>query len=127
MISYDSISPDPKKVDILEKWPKPRTTRELQQFAGLVNYYRKFINGYAKIAIPLCDSIKENNVDNGKNCRTQHVRWTREREEAFDTSRTKPRKQISFSQPKQDNLLIIESDASSRAIRSIVSRNINDS
>jgi RNase H-like domain found in reverse transcriptase len=127
MISHDSISPDPEKVDILERWPKPRTTSKLQQFAGFVNYYRKFINGYAEIAIPLYDSIKENNVDNGKNSRTQHVRWTKEREEAFDTLITKLRKQKSLSQPKQDDSLIIETGASSRAIGSILSRKINDS
>jgi Reverse transcriptase (RNA-dependent DNA polymerase) len=66
MISHDSISSDLKKVNILERWPKPRTTHELQQFTGFVNYYRKFIDGYAKISIPLYESIKKNNVDNGK-------------------------------------------------------------
>jgi hypothetical protein len=43
-----------------------------------------------------------------KNNRTQHVRGTREREEAFYTLRTKLRKRISLSQPKQDDSLIIE-------------------
>jgi hypothetical protein len=80
-------------VVILERWQKSRTQSELQQFAGFVNYHRKKIDGYARVAIPLYDSIKENNVDNGKTSRTQHLRLTRDREEAFHTLRTKLKKQ----------------------------------
>jgi hypothetical protein len=61
-------------VNILERWPKQRTTHELQQFTGIVNYYRKIIDGYAKIATALYDSIRENNMVKEKNNRTQHVR-----------------------------------------------------
>jgi hypothetical protein len=46
-------------VTILEKWPKLLTTRELQQFTGFPNYYRKFIDGYGEITIPPYDSIKK--------------------------------------------------------------------
>jgi hypothetical protein len=67
MKSHDAISHHPDKVNILGKWPKLRTTRKLQQFTGFVNYFRKFIDQYAKIVIPLYDSIKENIGNKGRN------------------------------------------------------------
>jgi hypothetical protein len=66
MISRDFISSEPRNVNILEKWPKPCTSGETQQFTGFVNDYRKFTDGYAKIAISLYDTIKENSCNNGR-------------------------------------------------------------
>jgi hypothetical protein len=64
-----------------------------------------------KLAIPLYDSIIGSNGKNGRNGKTQHMRWTIGREEAFGTLKTKLRKQIRLSLPKQDNTLTIETDA----------------
>jgi hypothetical protein len=44
---------DPHKVKAITDWPIPTTQRELQQFLGFVNFYRRFVKGFAKIAKPL--------------------------------------------------------------------------
>jgi hypothetical protein len=108
-------------VSALEKSPKPRTARELQQFTGFVHYYRKLIDDYAKIAIPLYNGKKENYGNDVRNGKTQHARWTRNGEETFDTLITKLKKQISLLQHKQEDLLDIVTEASSQAIASTVS------
>ena len=41
---------DPNKVKAVTTWPTPTTKRELQQFLGFVNFYRRFVKGFAKIA-----------------------------------------------------------------------------
>ena len=34
-------------------WPIPKSIKDIQKFLGLANYYRRFIEGFAKIAKPL--------------------------------------------------------------------------
>jgi hypothetical protein len=41
---------DPNKVKAIKEWPTPTTKWELQQFLGFVNFYRRFIKGFTKIA-----------------------------------------------------------------------------
>ena len=42
-----------KHLEAVAKWPTPTSVKELQTFLGFVNFYRKFIQGYAAIAEPL--------------------------------------------------------------------------
>ena len=53
IISKGKISPDPQKVKAIECYPAPTNLKELRSFLGLMNYYHKFIPGYAAIALPL--------------------------------------------------------------------------
>ena len=43
------------KIDSIVNWPTPQSVKDVQSFLGLGNYYRKFIQGYSKIAKPLTD------------------------------------------------------------------------
>ncbi|RVW72772.1 Transposon Tf2-12 polyprotein [Vitis vinifera] len=51
--SNDGISVDPGKVDVVANWRRPSTVTEIRSFLGLVGYYRRFIEGFSKIALPL--------------------------------------------------------------------------
>jgi len=42
-----------EKVEGVLNWPVPRNIKEVQKFLGFVNYYRRFIKDFAKIAAPL--------------------------------------------------------------------------
>ena len=53
IISQKGIRMDPGKVKAVTNWPTPRTKRELQQFLGFINFYRRFVKGFAGIAKPL--------------------------------------------------------------------------
>lgn len=53
VISEEGTSTDPAKTDVIRKWPIPSCKRELLQFLGLANYYRRFVNGFATICKPL--------------------------------------------------------------------------
>ena len=44
---------DERKVAAVREWPVPETLRQLQRFLGFCNYYRRFIEGFSKIAKPL--------------------------------------------------------------------------
>ncbi|KAJ3524309.1 hypothetical protein NMY22_g11055 [Coprinellus aureogranulatus] len=53
IISEDGVEMDPKKTSAILEWPTPSNKKELQQFLGLANYYRKFMPHFAHIASPL--------------------------------------------------------------------------
>ena len=53
MVSRDGIGMDLAKVSTITEWPVPRSVKEVQQFLGFANFYRKFIHNYSAIASPL--------------------------------------------------------------------------
>ena len=53
VVTKDGISVDPGKVDVVPNWRRPTTMTEIRSFLGLVGYYRWFIEGFSKIALPL--------------------------------------------------------------------------
>ena len=59
VVTKDGISIDPGKVDVVAIWRKPTTVIEIRSFLGLAGYYRRFIEGFSKIALPLTRLIKE--------------------------------------------------------------------
>lgn len=53
IISPDGISIDPSRVKTVQEWPEPRTVRDIRVFIGFMNYYRRFIQGFSRLALPL--------------------------------------------------------------------------
>ena len=53
MVNKAEIHVDPAKIDALRKWEAPKTPTEVHQFLGLAGYYRRFMEGFSKIAQPL--------------------------------------------------------------------------
>ena len=50
IVSNKGIGPNLSKVESVKEWPKPTNVKDIQAFLGLVNYYRKFIEGFSGIA-----------------------------------------------------------------------------
>ena len=59
-MSKDGILVDPLKVEVVSNWARPTTVTEVQSFLGLAGYYRKFIEGFSKIASPLTNLTRKN-------------------------------------------------------------------
>ena len=53
IVSANGVAVNPEKIKAIQTWPTPRNLKEVRQFLGLANYFRKFICGYAGMAIPL--------------------------------------------------------------------------
>ena len=53
VISTAGVSPDPAKTEVVSSYPIPTDSKQLRQFLGLANYYRRFVPDYSKIAEPL--------------------------------------------------------------------------
>ena len=53
VILKGGIAVDPSKVDVVLWWESPKSVFENRSFLGLVGYYRRFIEGFSKLALPL--------------------------------------------------------------------------
>ena len=50
IVSKEGIATDPRKIEAIHNWPRPKTVTDVGSFAGFTNCYYKFIKGFAKIA-----------------------------------------------------------------------------
>ncbi|GJZ00748.1 putative reverse transcriptase domain-containing protein [Tanacetum coccineum] len=50
VIDSQGIHVDPAKIESIKDWASPKTPTEICQFLGLAGYYRRFIEGFLKIA-----------------------------------------------------------------------------
>lgn len=112
VISESGVRPDPKKVEAVESFATPKTTKELKGFLGLAGYYRRFIPGFSKIAKPLHELLKKD----------RQYDWQTEQELAFvqlkKTLTTEPILQYpDFSKP-----FILTTDASDHALGAVLSQ-----
>eukprot|EP00798_Chlamydomonas_sp_ICE-L_P024868 gene24868-biopygen19286 len=58
IIGRNGVKVNPKKVATVRDRPTPRHAKHVQQFLGLTNYFRKFIQGYSSMAAPLSGLTK---------------------------------------------------------------------
>jgi len=60
VVTPEGIKMDPAKLSAIAEWPTPTNLKELQGFLGFCNYYRRYIEGYSKKALPFFRFTKKN-------------------------------------------------------------------
>jgi len=73
VIFAQGIAMDPAKVDSVVKWGSPKSTIGIKSFVGLAGYYRRFIEGFSKIVVPLIQLTRKDHP----------FTWTDKCEESF--------------------------------------------
>jgi hypothetical protein len=53
IVEPQGVSIDPGRIKTIQEWPTPRTVHDIRVFIGFMNYYRRFIQGFSKLALPL--------------------------------------------------------------------------
>ncbi|KAL2085064.1 hypothetical protein ACEWY4_020582 [Coilia grayii] len=53
VVSADGVSTDPSKIKVVKEWRHPGHFAELRSFLGFASYYRRFVEGFSKLAAPL--------------------------------------------------------------------------
>jgi hypothetical protein len=59
IIFNGGIAVDPAKVKEIMEWSMPTTVTEIRSFLGLAGYYRRFIEGFSKIAKPMTSLLEK--------------------------------------------------------------------
>jgi hypothetical protein len=60
VISKDGVVVDPGKIKAMMDWERPTNVWEIRSFLRLTGYYRRFVDGFAKLARPLTALTKKN-------------------------------------------------------------------
>nr|GFC96668.1 uncharacterized protein [Tanacetum cinerariifolium] len=58
-IRPNGIIMDPLKVEAITKWPRPTTVTEVRSFLGIAGYYRCFVEGFSRLALPLTQLMRK--------------------------------------------------------------------
>ena len=59
IIITEEVKMNSAKVSIIVKWPSLMNIKNIQSFLSFINFYRRFIYGYSKLAFPLTHLIKK--------------------------------------------------------------------
>ena len=118
IISNEGIQVDSTKFEDVQNVLRPTSSRDIQAFLRLMNYFRDFLPNFAKISKPL-DSLR--NVDQ------KDFLWTKNHELAFNSLKECFFKAPILSPPDYKKEFFIATDASSFAIGSVLFqlKNIN--
>jgi ribonuclease HI len=79
IINRDGLDVDPKKVAVILDWKAPKDVREIKSFIGMAGYYRRFIEGFSKIARPMIDFL----------AKKVEFKWTPACQESFEMLKQK--------------------------------------
>lgn len=105
-ITQEGVQTEKTKVQAIRDWPQPKNLKELQQFTGLVNYYRRFVDRYADTMMPLFKLLKKSG----------DFSWGKEQQEAFEKIKDRLTTSPILVQHDPQKVTTIETDASDYAI-----------
>ncbi|KAL0556085.1 hypothetical protein IC582_004592 [Cucumis melo] len=60
VVSAKGVSVDPQKVEAVVNWERPISATEVRSFLGLAGYYRRFIEDFSRLALPLTALTRKN-------------------------------------------------------------------
>jgi hypothetical protein len=63
-----------EKVKAIKEWKEPKTVKQVQAFLGFVNFYRRFVPNFSRLAKPLTTLTKKD----------MKWQWEQEQQDAFN-------------------------------------------
>ncbi|GJU51934.1 reverse transcriptase domain-containing protein [Tanacetum coccineum] len=110
LIDNQGLHVDPAKIEAVKNWTSPTTPTEVRQFLGLAGYYRRFIEGFSKIAKPLTKLTQKN----------KNYIWGEEQESAFQLLKQKLCEAPILALPEGNDDFIVYCDASLQGLGAVL-------
>ena len=79
VVSEHGVAIDSAKIEAVMKWEPSKNVTEVRSFPGLAGYYRRFVEGFSKLVMPMTRLIKKG----------EKLLWTPERELVFHNLKEK--------------------------------------
>lgn len=113
IIGQDGIAMSKDKVEAIRNWEPPRSVKDVQAFLGFANFYRRFIEGFSRVAKPLTDLTKKS---------LEKFRLTPEGLRAFNVLKARFASAPILKHFDPNKPAILETDASDFAIGAVLSQ-----
>ncbi|KAI3815254.1 hypothetical protein L1987_14916 [Smallanthus sonchifolius] len=102
VVNAEGISVDPSKIEAVKGWLSPKTPTEIKSLLGLAGYYRRFIENFSRIALPMTKLTRKDTK----------FAWGLDQESAFQLLKEKLTKTPILSLPEGTEDFVVFSDAS---------------
>jgi len=113
VVSKEGITVDPTKVEAVEKWPVPKSVTEIRCFLGLAGYYRRFVEGFSRLAAPLTALTRKD----------RRYEWTDRCEQSFREIKRRLISAPVLTIPEEGEKFDIYSDASKTGLGAVLMQN----
>nr|GEV54483.1 putative reverse transcriptase domain-containing protein [Tanacetum cinerariifolium] len=110
VIDSEGIHLNPPKIESIKDWESPKTPTGIRQFLGLVSYYRRFIEGFSKIAKPMTKLTQ----------RSMKFDWCEKEETAFQILKQKLCSASILALPKGSENFMVYCDASHKGLGTVL-------
>ncbi|GJS13788.1 putative reverse transcriptase domain-containing protein [Tanacetum coccineum] len=110
VIDSEDIHVNPAMIESIRDWESPKTPTEIRQFLGLSGYYRRFIEGFSKIAKPMTKLTQKSVKFN----------WGEKEETAFQTLKQKLCSAPILALPGGSENFVVYCDASHKGLGAVI-------
>ena len=111
VIGLKGVEIQKEKVKGMLNWPALQNIKEVQKFLGLVNYYRQFIEDFAKVIVPLHLLVQKE----------EKQRWGKEQKKVFQRIKKIFISELILAIPDLDREMQVEADTSDYATEEVLS------
>ncbi|KAL5016469.1 hypothetical protein ScPMuIL_006058, partial [Solemya velum] len=112
IVSNAGVKTDPDKIERIRSWPTPCNITDVRSFLGLCCYYRKFVDNFSDIAVPLYNFTKKNT----------RFHWDKQCQEVFNTLKVALQESVILQYPRFDQPFILDTDSSDHSSGAILSQ-----
>ena len=113
IIDVQGLRVDPSKVETVTNWPTPANVGDVRSFLGLAGYYRRFIEGFSKMAGPMTQLTRKG----------VKFQWTEPCEQSFHKLKNRLVSAPMLTIPDGSDGFVIYSDASKHGLGCILMQN----
>lgn len=128
VVSAEGVATDPAKIEVVKGWERPIHLAELRSFLGFASYYRRFVEGFSKLAAPLHNLVGKLSGPRrkGKTPKTSlATAWSKDCEKAFQMLKAKLTSAPVLAYADFNKPLILEVDASHGGLGAVLSQEQN--
>uniref|UniRef100_A0A3B1J8K5 Gypsy retrotransposon integrase-like protein 1 n=1 Tax=Astyanax mexicanus TaxID=7994 RepID=A0A3B1J8K5_ASTMX len=125
VVSAEGVTTDPAKIEVVKEWKSPSHLAELRSFLGFASYYRRFVEGFSKLAAPLHRLVGglSGPRRKGKTPKTSLAAfWDAECEQAFQSLKDRLTSTPVLAYADFNKPFIVEVDASHGGLGAVLSQ-----
>ena len=117
-VTSSGVQPLQSRVESITNFPRPRSNKSLQEYLGMLNFYRRFVPHAAAMLLPLYELV---NVKGDE----FEAAWTTRHDEHFQCSKDALARATYLAHPSATAETCINTDASDTAVGAVLQQRLN--